>query len=55
MKKAIIYLIIFLGIQAVVGLIVSAVWKLVTGSADITAERMITTTVVFSILAIPFS
>ena len=52
MKKAIIYLIIFLGIQAVAGLIVPAIWKLATGSADITAASMITTTVVFSILAI---
>ena len=52
MKKAIIYLIIFLGIQAVVGLIVPAVWKLATGSADITTERMITTTVVSSLSAI---
>ena len=52
MKKAIIYLIIFLGIQAVTGLIVPAIWKLATGSADITAASMITTTVVFSILAI---
>ena len=52
MKKAIIYLIIFLGIQAVAGLIVPAVWKLATGSSDVTAASMITTTVVFSILAI---
>lgn len=52
MKKAIIYLIIFLGIQAVTGLIVPAIWKQATGSADITAASMITTTVVFSILAI---
>ena len=52
MKKAIIYLIILLGIQAVTGLIVPAIWKLATGSADITAASMITTTVVFSILAI---
>lgn len=52
MKKAIIYLIIFLGIQAVAGLIVPAVWKLVTGSADITAASMITTAVVFSLSAI---
>ena len=52
MKKAIIYLIILLGIQAVSSLIVPAVWKLATGSADITAASMITTTVVFCILAI---
>ena len=52
MKKAIIYLIILLGIQAVTGLIVPAIWKLATGSADITAASMITATVVFSILAI---
>ena len=52
MKKAIIYLIIFLGIQAVTGLIVPAIWKLATGSADITPASMITNAVVFSLSAI---
>ena len=52
MKKAIIYLIIFLGIQAVAGLIVPAIWKLATGSADITPASMITNAVVFSLSAI---
>lgn len=50
--NAIAYVIIFLGIQAAVGLIVKTVWQLVTGSADITTPKMITTTVVFSLLSI---
>lgn len=52
MKKAILDVITFLGIQAVVSLIVPMIWKLVTGSTDMTIAMMITTTVVFSVLAI---
>ena len=52
MKNSIVYVLIFLAIQATVGLIVPAVWKLTTGSADLSTAQMITTTVVFSVLTI---
>lgn len=52
MKNSIIYLIVFLGLQAAAGLVVNAVWKAVTGSADMTVYSLITSTVLFSILTI---
>lgn len=52
MKNSIIYLIVFLGIQAAMGIVVSGLWRLLTGSADVTAMMMIVTTVAFSVLAI---
>ncbi len=52
MKNAIIYVIIFLGIQAAIGLIAPAAWKLASGSADVTAPMLITTTVVANLITI---
>lgn len=52
MKKAILDIITFLGIQALVSLTVPMVWGMVTGSPDVTTAMMITTTVIFSLLTI---
>ena len=52
MKKAILDVIKFLGIQAIVSLIVPMVWGVVTGSSDVTTGMLITTTVIFSLLTI---
>lgn len=52
MKKALSYLVIFLGIQILGGAIVNAVWPLVTGSPDKTPALLITTTVVVSMIVI---
>ena len=52
MKKAILDVITFLGIQAIVSLIVPMVWGVVTGSSDVTTGMLITTTVIFSLLTI---
>jgi len=52
MKNSIVYTIIFLAIQAVSGIVVPAVWKLITGTTDMTVSMMIVTTVVFSVVAI---
>lgn len=52
MKKAILDIITFLGIQALVSLTVPLVWEMVTGSPDVTTAMMITTTVIFSLLTI---
>lgn len=52
MKKAILDIITFLGIQALVSLTVPLVWGMVTGSPDVTTGMMITTTVIFSLLTI---
>lgn len=52
MKKAISYLLIFLGIQILGGAIINAVWPLVTGSPDKTPTLLITTTVVISLAVI---
>ena len=52
MKNAIIYLVVFLGVQAAVSLIMPAVWLLCTGSSDMTAALLITITAVFSTLSI---
>ena len=52
MKNSLVYVIIFLAIQAVAGVIVPAIWKLATGSADVTTPMVITTTVVFSVVTI---
>lgn len=52
MKKAILDIITFLGIQALVSLTVPLVWGMVTGSPDVTTGMMITTTVLFSLLTI---
>lgn len=52
MKNSIVYLFVFLGIQAAVALAVRVVWTFITGSADMTLAQMITVTVVFSVIAI---
>ena len=52
MKKAISYLLIFLGIQILGGAIINAVWPLVTGSPDKTPALLITTTVIVSLAVI---
>ena len=52
MKKAISYLLIFLGIQIIGGAIISAVWPLITKSPDKTPAMLITTTVVVSMIVI---
>lgn len=52
MKNAIIYLVVFLGVQAAVSLIMPAAWLLCTGSSDMTAALLITITAVFSTLSI---
>lgn len=52
MKNAVVYLVVFLGLQAAASLIMHAVWLLLTGSSDMTAALMITITVLFSTLSI---
>ena len=52
MKNSFTYLLVFLAIQFAGGSIVQALWKLATGSADLTAMMLITSTVVVSVLTI---
>ena len=52
MKNSIIYLLVFLGIQAAVSLAVTGIWTLATGSAETTVPLLITTTVVFSVITV---
>lgn len=52
MKKAISYLIIFLGIYILLGAIVTMVWEFVTGSTDLVTGKLITTTAVTSVVVI---
>lgn len=52
MKKALSYLVIFLGIQILGGAIINTVWPLVTGSPDKTPALLITTTVIVSLAVI---
>lgn len=52
MKQTISFLLVFIGIQFAGGAIVQALWKAVTGSADLTAAMLITSTVVVSALTI---
>lgn len=52
MKNSLIYVLVFLGLQASARLVVVALWKLVTGSEDMTAPMLITTSVVFSVLTV---
>jgi hypothetical protein len=52
MKKAISYLLVFIGIQILGGAIINTVWGLVTKSTDQTAALLITTTVVVSLTTI---
>ena len=52
MKKAISYLLVFIGIQLLGGAIVNLVWTLVSKSHDQTAMQLITMTTVVSIITI---
>ena len=52
MKKAISYLLIFIGIQIVGGAIVNGIWQLVSGTTDTTYAMLITSTCVVNVLAI---
>ena len=52
MKQTISFLLVFIGIQFAGGAVVQALWKLVTGSPDLTAAMLITTTAVVSIITI---
>lgn len=51
MKNALVYLVIFLAIQAGVTMGVQAVWRLVSGSPDITAMMLIVASAAFSVVA----
>lgn len=52
MKNALIYLLVFVALQAGASIIVPPVWQRVTGSPDITAMMLITTTLLYSVIAI---
>ena len=52
MKKALSYLLIFIGIQLVGGAIVTNLWSLIQGSSDKTAAMLITTTGVVGLITI---
>ncbi len=52
MKKAISYLVIFLGLQLFGGAVMELVWKLFSGTSDMTAAKLITTTTVISVITI---
>ena len=52
MKKALSYLLIFIGIQLIGGAIIQTVWNLVTHSSDKTAAMLITMTAVCAMLVI---
>lgn len=52
MKQAFSYLLVFIGIQFAGGAIVQALWKVATGSPDLTPAMLITTTVVVSVITI---
>lgn len=52
MKKAFIYLVVFMAIQIVIGGVVAGLWQLIAGNSDVTATRMVTITVVVGIITI---
>jgi len=52
MKNSIIYILVFLGLQAAASLIVTTLWGLLSGSADMTVMKLIAITVIFSITVI---
>jgi membrane protease YdiL (CAAX protease family) len=52
MKKALSYLLIFIGIQLVGGAIVTSLWNLIQGNSDQTAAMLITTTGVVGLVTI---
>ena len=49
MKKAILYVIVFAAIQMGASSIVMALWKIITGSADVTAPMLIVSMTLFSV------
>ena len=52
MKKALSYLLIFIGLQIVGGGIITALWNVITGNSDKTAAMLITTTGVVAVITI---
>ncbi len=52
MKKAISYLLIFVGIQLLGGAVVNQAWSLISGSSDQTAAKLITTTIIVSVVTV---
>jgi hypothetical protein len=52
MRKAISYLFIYAGIQICIGALITAVWPLLTGTADKTIGMLLTATVAASVVAI---
>ena len=52
MKKALSYLLIFIGLQIVGGGIVTTLWNMIAGNSDETAAKLITTTAVVGIITI---
>ena len=52
MKKALSYLLIFIGLQLVGGAIITTLWNMVAGSSDQTAAKLITTTGVIGVVTI---
>lgn len=52
MKKAISYLLIFVGLQLLGGAIFDVAWKYLSGGSEMTAAKLITTTTVISVVTI---
>lgn len=52
MKKALMYLLLFIGIQLVGGQATTMIWQWISGSTDVNIPLLITTTVVVSIITI---
>ena len=52
MKKALSYLLIFIGLQLVGGAIMTTLWNVIAGSSDQTAAKLITTTGVVGVVTI---
>ena len=52
MKKAFIYLVEFLALQLIGGFIVETIWRLVSGTSDVTTAKLITMTTAVSVVTI---
>lgn len=52
MKKALSFILIFLGIQLLGGAVIKTVWELVAGNADATTAKLVTMTVLCSLVTI---
>lgn len=48
MKKALIYLVVFVALQAGISVIVTGLWKLISGSPDLTAMQLVVAMAAFS-------